>query len=458
MCDEYILTDIYFALLHLVETTGKALLDTPLTFLEKNGLDVTIIRDKMMEIRSLVREFQSMTNDPLSLQYNRMLAFRTDNVFTWYTYYYMDTVSNVVMMRDSEIVWANTVYVGNDYVKKLNMIVDKVEPETLVIDSSDTWRMVPFLPSVRKIFIVYAKDGYINLDNYLDTITDLNIVTEYDSYEYYLSFIRNSSNLEVISIEFTKNFSITDVNVAIEDLAIILRKLRTKSFIKLRVFKLYINILDDYGDLLFKPSDVEDSVLLEELELHELEGLEMLVSNVDEFVMLINSLPSLKTLMMCCYSYEISDILEGIINRLSSLERLEIVQELNAIPGNMKTNNMISAFIAYYIPHLPKIKEVSILGTMTVIDIVGPIKEHIEKNLATHSKSRGTSIMKRIKNLSIPSDKRTDVFNINLHASHQDNKIASIYGDPSHLDMGWRMRGHSSSHHYIDEARHLHDV
>lgn len=135
--------------------------------------------------------------------------FDTDNTYQDIDTYFTDTVKNVLHMTPELREGVRTLFVGDNYDIKINLVKDLVSPDTLMIRARMLKNiLIPFLPSVHRISILtYGKKPHpILLNNYLETITELRVeCRESDMDKHLFSFIKSAPNLVSLHISTHQN-------------------------------------------------------------------------------------------------------------------------------------------------------------------------------------------------------------------------------------------------------------
>lgn len=189
------------------------------------GTSSSTISKELETIREYVRELHDIQKDYRYTDYmNFIYFFSDDNIKTRSNgdhnapysnsmTYFMDSVKNVLHMSEDLREGVRTLFVGENYDIKLNLVKDLVSPDSLVINA----RMIrdipiPFLPSVHRITIrIPGKSKHpVLLDNYINTLTELEIVCHSEKInlgDNFLYFIADAKNLESIHIATSKSMS-----------------------------------------------------------------------------------------------------------------------------------------------------------------------------------------------------------------------------------------------------------
>lgn len=288
-----------------------------------------IVRD-LTAIRERIRSFYDSHKNYYSLNYMNFHIFERSlfvsllNSKSSHTakltslhndpYYFMDTVKNVMSMAQWMRDGVRTLFVGENYDIKINMVKNMVKPDTLVVNTSGIKDVeLPFMEHVRIIAIKNKSKIHIPLSNYLDTLTQLSI-TSYTLDEYTLELIATIKNLESIRlvVDILGEGDCEKVRRALE-----LRRTYGYSNIVSFVMK---HTVESFEDIV---------PLLHELHHHSLKSLNIMMLEGDssssiDAITAISKLTELKTLSIDCYNLQPNQIMEILDYRLTKLISLSI--------------------------------------------------------------------------------------------------------------------------------------
>lgn len=419
----------------VLRTTGRDLVSLPIQFLRRIGIDVGPIEEKKIEMRELNHTFEVMANDPLALQYANERSFKTGSDLIWKDDYFMDTVMSLGQLSTRERDMVNTLYITdkNDC-ENAQYLLGKISPTSVYIDTTkdDSAVYLPPFDTVKKIFIIGGDDH--NVDACIENIEELQIPS---LTPYYLSLISDAKNLQYLSIK--GHFSTGDIHDsidAIKDLPQILERRRVNTNTMLKGFRLYFepymrppsgNKLDMHQHavaLHYDPSDIDQQFLCEELEMHQLEVLELMVTNTIEFKKLIHRQKWLKTLIIHCFVDDVIEIAQMIRYNFPHLERLMIhCDDVVSIERGLLKD--IYEELEPFIKESEIIKECRVVGIVVkhnTQSITMSASDLIQNNIIRSRSIQEVEMIHKLRQMVLPIDERDNVFD-NEDSLFDYNKI-----------------------------------
>lgn len=355
MEDKYHMMQVGDKLDNFVNTTGVVLMNLAISAAVKHDLgtmfdtpvsliDNAVVEKAIATIRGYIRTYDELQKDYLSTVYMSFSTFNLKNgssevnqhvrtngdtynpEYDNFNDYFIDTVKNVLYMSDAQRNQVATLFVGNHYDVKLNLVKDLVSPDTLVITGhNEEYTHVPFLPSVHRIKITSYKNSedegiceYVNkgddtlrLDYYIHTLTDLSTFTRVVP-PYVLKMIEEGTSLKSIEICVSRMYTSN-----CELLVKALRTRRERNHPPIKAFRMTVLYDIETNDLSSILKEIAHLSSLEVLGL-KLKAFEILYS----IVHLVSKLEKLKTLILdqsIIPCNEIVKVLHGKVNNIINL-------------------------------------------------------------------------------------------------------------------------------------------
>lgn len=457
MDDKYNLEEIRRRLYNLVHTTGalymhlaqlpKLVYVTPVpenvedvtpeciaTLLNKKDFD---IENTLLKIREYIRTYQDLLKDYHSLYYMQFSEFSTyskydtntttdmghddyfytrDNGYDNHSSYFNDTVKNVLHMSQKLRDDVRTLFVGNNYDVKLDLVQNIVSPDTLVINAHGIEEIqVPFLPSVHRVKVLNRSSIPILLDNYTETLTELALFLTSDQVsESDARLIENCPMLEAISLEAFNS----DVCYIMAEC---LHNRREYGFNTIKSFRIF-STLDTKEDVI---------ALLQELRHHPLEVLVLNLNCIhkhpdliDHITDLVGSLDSLRTLCISEYGVDTLDLMRVLNGKVDKVT--DIFIHGRYIPGS-------DAEISLEVLEMPSVKVVEIAAYSNTKQVHNYLMRNRKRDTSFYDPFSLMNLLPNTKTI----DNTSPQGDTSMYREIDDNLrdlISIVYNDPDDED------------------------
>lgn len=448
MADKYNIPEIERRLNNLVNTRGSLLMNLALlpkvVSTQPNTEDPIdkviatedkVISDGLITIRNYIRMYQELLKDYHSPHYMNFDGFDMNVIspssydtstdtddnrsvieYSNYNGYFLDTVKNVLRMSQELRDGVKTLFVGENYDIKLDLVKDMVSPDTLVISGPGIQgSQVPFLPSVHRICIDSTTREPILIDLYTNTLTELYVGVERVTSSI-VKLIETCPYLECIHLKFYTRHEV-DVCTRIADA---LRTRREEDLSPIKSFSIRF---------VMRSISVDLNTLLDELQYHPLESLLLYLPFIGEFntttmmekiVAVVEAMPNLQTLLINQKILKCSTIMKMLHGKIDNIISLNIGGRLN--PKGV-------TYIENEVKKLVSIKNFLIGGNILSLPNNKEVEEHLIRNRKREFILHGEpELMQLLPNTMTHCDvfRRNDMLRMNAENEERDETIIDL--------------------------------